>query len=328
MAEDSSIRILKVIWRKLKAFFTSKNVLSFLFFLFLSFCFWFANALNKERETNINIPVRYIGLPQDIVITNNPANTVSVTIAEEGLRLFSYRRNNITPLLLDVNKNLDDKGRVLIDREQIYNRLSSKLLPTTSVLKINPDSIVLEFQKLHTKILPIELVADLKTASQYYIANDIRIIPDSVAVSGTYNLISNLTSVKTKAVILDRLDKNMSFKYMLEMHDSARYSVDEVTIEIDVDRFTEKHIKLPVTLINVPENIQIRTFPTIVEVTYNVGMSNFNSINEDDIKLVLDYQSLVKDDNGRKKLELRTETKDIFNIRINPEEVEFLLEKN
>ncbi|MDR0371607.1 MAG: hypothetical protein LBH80_07130 [Prevotellaceae bacterium] len=317
-----------MIWWKLKAFFISKNVLSFLFFLFLSFCFWFANALNKERETNINLPVRYIGLPQDIAITNNPPNTITITVAEEGLRLFSYRRSNITPLLLDVNKHLDGQKRMVIGREQIYSSLSSKLLATTSVIKINPDSIVIEIDKLHSKVLPIELVADIKTASQYYIMNDIRVIPDSVTVSGTFRQLDSLTNVKTEAIVLNKLNNSISSEYKLQTLDFLRYSVDNVSVEIDVDRFTEKQLIVPITTINVPEGMRVITFPATVQVTYNVGMSLFNMINEDGISAIFDCQKLIADNDGKMKLELQVDTKNIFNVRMEPDEVEFLLENN
>jgi hypothetical protein len=328
MAENSLKRVLKVIWWKLKAFFISKNVLSFLFFLFLSFCFWFANALNKERETNINLPVRYIGLPQDIAITNRPPNTIVITVAEEGLRLFSYRRSNITPLILDVNKNFDGQKKMVIGREQIYSGLSSKLLATTSVIKINPDSIVIEVDKLHSKVLPIELVADIKTASQYYIMNDIRVIPDSVTVSGTFRQLDTLTSVKTEAIVLNKLDNSVSSEYRLQTLDFLRYSVDNVSVEIDVDRFTEKQITIPVTVANVPEDMRVVIFPATVQVAYNVGMSLFNTIKEDDISVIFDCEELIADNDGKIKLKLQIDTKNIFNVRVEPDEVEFLLENN
>ena len=72
MADKNGIRILKHYSQKLKSFFLSKDILSFLLFLVLSAGFWFVNALGKEKETTLSIPVRYVGIPVNVAITNSP----------------------------------------------------------------------------------------------------------------------------------------------------------------------------------------------------------------------------------------------------------------
>ena len=82
MAEKKGINFLSYNLKKLKAFFFTKDILSFLFFLALSSTFWFVHALGKERETNIIVPVRYVGIPINVAITNSPPSEISLYLSD------------------------------------------------------------------------------------------------------------------------------------------------------------------------------------------------------------------------------------------------------
>ena len=72
MAEKKGINLLSNFLQKLKSFFFTKDILSFLLFLALSSAFWFVHALGKERETTIVVPVRYVGIQINVAVTNSP----------------------------------------------------------------------------------------------------------------------------------------------------------------------------------------------------------------------------------------------------------------
>ena len=63
---------------KLKSFFVSKDVLSFLAFLLLSATFWFVNALNKDRELTLTIPLEYVDIPTNLMFEEELPSEVSV----------------------------------------------------------------------------------------------------------------------------------------------------------------------------------------------------------------------------------------------------------
>jgi len=71
----------------------------------------------------------------------------------------------------------------------------------------------------------------------------------------------------------------------------------------------------------------IRTFPAIVNVTYTVGLSHFNSLVPDDIQVYLDYNDLISGKLNKQRLKIINNTSHISNIRIVPQEVEFILEE-
>ena len=327
MAENSGIKLLTNYWQKLKSFFLSKDILSFLLFLALSAAFWFVNSLGKEKENEVTIPLRYIGVPQFIAISNIPPSEITVSVKDQGIHLWEYSRKNIRPLTIDLSRVFYQKGEILITSDQLRGKVNRYLLPTTSILEFYPDSLIIQYEKLSMVTLPIELVSNIELAHQHVFSNAIQIEPSQVTVFGPKSILDKLKSVKTELLSLKNMTDTNSYSCKLKPIKSARYSANDTKVTVYVEQFTEKKMQLPITAVNCPGNLIIRTFPTQVEVTYTVGLSHFNLINPKDIQVYLDYNDLKSVKLSKQKLRIKSNSIDISNIRISPQEVEFILEK-
>ena len=69
----------------------NKEFLIFLFFLLLSGAFWLMMALNETYEEELKVPVRLVGMPRNAVMTDEPADTVKVTVRDKGFTLVTYK---------------------------------------------------------------------------------------------------------------------------------------------------------------------------------------------------------------------------------------------
>lgn len=325
MADNSIIRLLKHYFLKLKSFLFSKDVLSFLLFVVLASAFWFVNALDKERETEINIPVRFAGLPQNISVTNDLPSEILVVVKDQGKHLFGYSRANITALTIDLSRTFYEKGEIIITPDQIRGKLSRFLLPSTEILEIKPDSLLIQYEKLSVKTLPIEFVSSLELAHQYVLSDDIHLSPAKITVFGPQSVLDKLKVIKTETVELKNLSDSVTLNCKLQPVKSVKFAANETKVNIFVEMFTEKKMQLPVTVINCPAFITVRTFPAFVNVVLNVGMSHFNSVHPDDIAVIFDYNEMV---NGaaKQKLKINNKTSYISNVRIEPSEIEYIME--
>lgn len=326
MADYSIFKLLKNYLLKLKSFLFSKNVLSFLLFLVLSSGFWFLNALDKVRETEITIPIRFDGLAQNIAITNLPENTIVIKVKDQGVNLFSYSRHQLSEIVFDVNRTFYEKGVIRISADQIRGKLSRYLLPSTTLIEIKPDSLVLNYEKLSVATLPIELISDIKLKQQYLLSEKIHLSPEKITVFGPKRILDKLKSVKTEKILLEDVDDTTFLEAKLKPIESVRFASTETKVSIFVEMFTEKKMQLPVLIVNQPNNQVIRTFPAFVNVTFNVGLSHFNSIKLDEISIELDYNEIIKNGEAKQLLKINNKAPYISNIRIFPEEVEYLIE--
>jgi hypothetical protein len=327
MSEQNVKRLFRFYLRKLKLFFISKDLLSFLFFLALSATFWFVHALDKSRETTLTIPIHYVGIPQDIAIKNNPPTDITITVKDQGLRLFSYSRQNGTPILIDLSRHVNNNGNILITAAMLRSKVTQYLLPTTSIMDMRTDSFYVQFDKLYTAVRPVLVNSKIELAPQYMLSQKIEINPNRVEVYGPKSVIDTLKYVYAELIDIKGLNDTMHLACKLLKIPHVKYSAESVIVNLFVEHFTEKHIQIPITSINCPENYSIRTFPAFVNVSFFVGLSKFKTNNQNDIQVYLDYNDLKNSNDTKLRLKVKNNTTYLSNIRISPEEVEFLLER-
>jgi len=327
MAEKKSTNFLSYNLQKLKSFFFTKDILSFLFFVALSSTFWFVHALGKERETNIVVPVRYVGIPINVAITNSPPSEISINIKDQGVRLFDYSKDHITPLTIDLSRVFYQKGEILITPDLLSGRIRRYLKPTTSLLNIDPDSILIQYEKLKVKTVPIKLYSKIEFANQYMLSNDIQLDPKMVTIFGPKRMLDTINFVRTDILVLKNLNDTAYYRCKLQPVKLIRFSVKSTKVSIYVEPFTERKVQIPVTAINCPKNVSIRTFPAFVNATYTVGLSQFYTLAPSDIQVYLDYNELILSKQSKQILKIKNNTAHITNIRISPSEVEFIIEE-
>jgi len=327
MADKKGINFLIRNMQKLKSFFFTKDILSFLLFLALSSTFWFVHALGKERETNIVVPIRYVGIPINVSITNSPPSQISLNIKDQGLRLFDYSKSHITPLTIDLSRVFYQKGEILITPDLLSGRIRRYLKPTTSILDIHPDSILIQYEKLGVKTVPIKLISKIELAKQYMFSNKTQLDPDIVTVFGPKRILDKIESVQTDLLELKNQNDTSNFLCKLKPIKSVRFSAKHTKVSVFIEPFTERKVQIPVTAINCPDRMSIRTFPTFVNATYTVGLSQFYTLAPHDIEVYLDFNDLKLSKQSKQILKIKNNTTHISNIRISPSEVEFILEE-
>ena len=326
MSDSRGIQLLKNIVHKFKAFLFSKDALNFLFFFILSAAFWFSNTANKMRDANITIPLSYNSLPKDYTIINQVPQELKLSIKDEGLNLFSYSKKRLIPLNIDLSQVDMSKGCVKLSSEQILSRLSYYLYPTTSVIGFTPDSIYVQYEKMDAVVLPVVLNASIELAQQYVLCDTIQLIPNHIIVYGSKDALKNIKEVRTECLELTQLKDSVSLKVQLLPIESVNFSTDEVEVKVKIEMFTEKKVQIPVSFINVPKGFSIRSFPAVVNATYNIGLSAYNT-KHDELAVVVDYNNIKQSEQEKQKLKVMNNSSKIFNVRLMPEEIEFVLEE-
>ena len=68
----------------------SREFLIFLFFVFVSFCFWLLQVLNDDYETELSIPIRMKQVPDNVVLTSELPSEMKVGVKDRGTVLVNY----------------------------------------------------------------------------------------------------------------------------------------------------------------------------------------------------------------------------------------------
>lgn len=327
MPENSVKRYLTYNFLKLKSFFLSKDVLSFLVFLLLSAAFWFANALNQERELTLNLPVSIRGIPADIQFEDRLPQTVVVKLKDQGVNLWSYIINRPGAVELFSEHSFQEQGILTITGAQLLAAVGQHLLPSTLVQVLSPETTVARYHRLHEKKVAVRLQAFINPAPQFMLNSVVRVIPDSISVYGSATKIQTVQEVLTRNLVVNELKDTLESTVDLVPTDSLRFSTHSVKVVCSAEMFTEKVVNLPVKIINQPDNLMVRSFPAEIRAVFNIAVSRFKHFSPGDIQVVIDYNEIGTIGSAKRRLKIISHQPYITNIRINPEEVEFLLEE-
>lgn len=324
MDGDYNRKLIKI-FLKVRSFFTSKNVLTFSLFLLLSAAFWFINALNKEREFFITVPLEYTDLPKNIFFEEELPSELSIKVRELGMRYWTYARKKSVPVKITFQPEYLRDGNFNLSGLQLLSVVSHRLMSSTKVLAVYPEMIQVAYQNMHAKKIPVYADGKLELEGQYMLCSDIQITPDSVEVYGIPATLDTMTGLFTESFVIKNRQDTLNEVVSLKPIPDVRFSVDQVVVSALIDMFTEKTATLPVQLINNPEHISLISFPTTVKAVFNISIKHFNEFYPGDIQVVMDYNDLNQINSKRSKLKIINNKPYISNIRIQPEDVEILL---
>ena len=102
--------------------------------------------------------------------------------------------------------------------------------------------------------------------------------PDSVIISGPRVLVDTIESVYTEVYSQDRIKEGFSEELRLQAIHKIEFNSVEVWLQVPVEKFTTARISLPIEVINLPDSLVLRTFPGKVEISCQVGLSDYESL--------------------------------------------------
>ena len=135
----------------------NRDIVVFIFFLFLSFGLWYVNSLGKEAEVDVKYPVKYINLPKERVIADIPEK-LNLYIKGPGYSVLKLRLSgNKSPLQVDLSKV--SYRRVQESKNADYFIVTSVLVKSFTVqiragcevTAIKPDTLFFTFTKSPTR---------------------------------------------------------------------------------------------------------------------------------------------------------------------------------
>jgi hypothetical protein len=310
-----------------------KKAVIFSFFLILSIAFWFMNALSKTYSAIIDYPVRYTDIPAGKVLVGDTPDYLTLRVTTHGYRILRHKLSSrYLPIAFSVNsfalRNFPDSDTNVFYIQTRFARehLSSQMSSEINIQEISPDTLYLRFASVVTKKLPVISNVESEPDRQMIFKDVARTDPDSVLVSGPDYIIDTLQGISTKQKNLGILSK--SFEGNIDLQEPEHVSVkhDKVKLSIGIERITEKNLLVPLNIINLPDTIKLKTFPSLIEVNCNVGLSNFPRVQAELFRLVADFNDIEKGE-GRLPVSLVKSPEFVRSVSYNPKSVEYLIEK-
>ena len=327
--QNMRVRYLKTL-EKIRNFLLSRKsreFLIFLFFVFVSFCFWLLQVLNDDYETELSIPLRMKNVPENVVLTSELPKELRIGVKDRGTVLVNYLLGQtLYPVTIDFTDYQDKGTQVRILSNTLQKRIASQLNQSTKLSTIKPDTLELIYTRGEGKKIPVKLRGEVNADRPYYLS-EVIYSPDSVMVYAPKEILDTITSAFTESLYIEQIADTTRQRVELMPVKGAKFTPSYCDLTFLVDMYSEKTVEVPVQGVNFPKDKQLRTFPSKVKVKFQIGLSHFNSVTADDFVVVVDYNQLHKNESDKCPLVLMQSPTNIHQIRLNPQEIDYLIEQ-
>jgi len=271
----------------------------FVLFLFLSFLISLLVKLSNNSTQTLNFELSPTELKSNEVIISEVPKSINVTISGRGFELlkyyiekpvievdFSQLRKNNTQYVWSESEQLD----------KIINYFDSKVV----VKSINPDTVVFPFDSQFIKKVPVVVIVNPTFAVGFDLIDDFRSSPDSITIIGPESILKTINSVQTKKIELNEINSSVDIPVELNISQSLsqlNFSHQSVSVVANIGKFTEGIVNVPVTIVNVPEDLIINFFPKEISVVFYSSLDAYVSIDETDFTVECDFNLLTADNN-------------------------------
>ena len=305
----------------------NKEFLVFLFFLAVSFCFWLIITLNETYEREIYMPLRLVGVPNNVVITDPLPDSVRVTVRDRGYSLIPYYYSDaIQPINLSFSAYSKQNGKGGITTSELQKLIKGMLYGSTSIVAIKAEKLDFTFNYGLSKRVPVVFDGEVKTGDQYYLSHVV-CKPESVYIYASKEVLDSIKEVYTKFYITDNVTDTLEKYLPLKKIKGVKMVPDKVKVTFYADILTEKVVEVPITAINMPQGLLLRTFPGHVGVKVVVGKGYIPNARPENFKVVVDYNEVADHPSDKCGVQLITMPHGIVTATLEKTSVDYLIEK-
>ncbi|MDF1576190.1 MAG: YbbR-like domain-containing protein [Bacteroidales bacterium] len=274
-----------------------KRILLFSVFLLISAAIWLLNALSKNYTSVIEYPLVYTDFPEDKVKVGEMPGHLQLQINAHGYALLRYKMfRKPVPISFKVsafnlNRRQDSSSAYILTR-YLRDEIARQLPAELQLLGIQPDTLHFRFAESVTRMVKIRPDFTYTIEKQFTIKDEIFLSPDSVEVTGPDLFLDTLSYVYTDRYDLGVLTRNFSDKVRLKKQPDLKYNISRVNCSIELERFTELQVTVPIEVLNLPDSILLQTFPSNVKLNCKVGLSKYDRIESYPFRAVVDYEKI------------------------------------
>ena len=173
----------------------SREILTFMFFLVISFIFWVLQSLNEDVESSFSLNVKYVNVPEKVVFTNKLPDEIDVRLRDKGTTLMGYLMERMPVIEIDFDQYKNNRGVFVVTSSQLSTLVRKQLKNTTTLLSVSPDSIPVYYTNNSGKKYKIRLIGSFSTVPQCVMNGEIKMSIDSATVYAPLSILKNIKEV-------------------------------------------------------------------------------------------------------------------------------------
>ena len=272
----------------------NRSVLTFLIFLAISTAAWFLVKLSENYVTQTVCRVHFEDVPADKWMSSDE-QSVKLSLNIDGFHTLRYKMireaNRVVAIsLAEVPYRLENGNSYSVSNQYVADKIAESLDINASDITMNEAKVYFNLDALKSKVVPVALSYDIKPQRQYDVYGIPMLEPSSVTIFGPQETIDTIKVVRTQILSKSGVNQNFTETVPLNLMDGLiRSNVKEVKVEIQVEKFTEMDVEVPIT---VADSLKVRFFPDKMTVKCLVAMKDYASITPEGFSVAVDMQQL------------------------------------
>jgi hypothetical protein len=255
--------------------------------------FWFLNALNKEHTSTINYPLEFLYDRDNYVVMEPLPEDVQINVNAVGWNLLKNSLGiKVSPLQIAIENPVDTRriaGNSLpgLISEQLSDFQLNYVL--TDTLRIHLD------QRIKKTIYLKVDTSSITMAPNVGIRSNVQITPDSVLLEGAATSLESMGD--TLRIILGEEPIDSDFNEIVDIElpmSVSAVNTSSVRIQFDVVEFEQRSVRVPVSIINSPED-SMAIEPRAMVLRYRIAADE-ESVNPAAFRVVADYNDVDPED--------------------------------
>ena len=315
--------------RILKSFnISGRDLAVFLLALLLAFSIWLIHNLSLKYNDFLTVSVKaQCNIDGHTNISQNSSDVIARCRATGYKVIMADIRSGRKPVTVTF-----EPSAMKQKEDDLFYVLSSDLTEYTHLIYGDgvtleyfvSDTVFFRFPRVDHKKVPVHPVYSVSYMPQHGSNGDLQVIPDSVTLYGEARTLESIDKVITEPIKHSSLSSDVQGLVRLEKLKNVRMSVSEVHYLIDVSRFVEMKMTLPVTMVNVPSDKRLVPFPSKADVI--LRMSFPLKAEPKGLELRADYNDYITSLSGKCPLSLSGEVKGLLSYEVDPVAVNCVLE--
>lgn len=273
----------------------SKNYNAYLVFLGVTFVLWFSIQLVKSYTFNTDIKIQLVDTPSYVVL-DTTVKSSQISLKTNGFKLWTYNLSD-TQIDFSFNELKKDSLKLIASSKLLKEKITQRYSLNENSIEIRESSVEFIYRKKTTKKVPVKINTDLNFKSGYNTLDSIQFTPDSVVISGPKNELKNINYVQSQKLVLEDINDTLSGKLNLKMpSENIKSTASQIGYYLPVEKFSEKTLMVDIETINVPDSLQLSTYPNKARVSFLVSLKFYDKISDLDFQVICDYNKRYEQD--------------------------------
>lgn len=253
-----------------------RDIFLYVIFVFVSFIFWLLLTLNNEVQKDFAVNINLKSVPDSITLINDMPKSIRVSVRDKGSALLRYTLGQEPSININFLDYSDDLGKLRITIAELRSLVRDAFGAGANIITIAPDSLLINYTNLPGKKVPIRIDADVQANFQYVISGAIKANIDSVILYSDKATLSTIKNVHSYRIEEHDLKDTLYRNVRIAPIKGVRIEPERIEIMVPVEPLITKHLLIPIVPRNMPQNLNMVTFPSRVDASFLVPLSRYN----------------------------------------------------